>query len=388
MAKRKRRRLTDLQIEEVSFVPVPANKMPFTVIKSGGEADIDKAFRGLSVQFDTDGTYGGTKVVVNGREVKELTNFSLMAYPKPQMDKPISEADASRVPKDDAEMGLACNYTQASKAEANGGFQASYTYWLAKALDEDELDDLFKPYPNEHASRQNPPGKYASMRRKNNAFGPGVHAIYGVLESGKTEVQAIRFDRTKFTPAEAKAWLKEHDYAVALEAAAPVKKAAEADAATVAGYIGDVDGADPDVVAALASSLRVVDLYKQAMPPDLAEAINDISRLATDIEFVEVEVAKEGQTVPDDKKTEEQPKQEPIDVKALVEGAVASAIQTAVPAVVNQVVEALKPAAPAAPPPPPPAPEPKKDEDPEVTEEEAKQIMQDALAEVTEGEKS
>jgi hypothetical protein len=81
------------------------------------------------------------------------------------------------------------------------------------------------PYPNEHAARINDPKKYKRIRRMNNKLGPGVHAIFGFMEekevagAGGGELQAIRFDRTKFTPKQAKKWLEEHEYKVALEEA-------------------------------------------------------------------------------------------------------------------------------------------------------------------------
>ncbi len=83
------------------------------------------------------------------------------------------------------------------------------------------------PYPNEHAARIHEPGKYSRLRRVNDAFGKGIHAIYGRRKSdGKSEVQSIRFDRKKFTPAQARKWLKDHDYtSYTFEAAKPVKKA-------------------------------------------------------------------------------------------------------------------------------------------------------------------
>jgi len=87
------------------------------------------------------------------------------------------------------------------------------------------------PYPNEHAARINDPGKYKRMRRQNNKFGPGIHAIFGIPEKGAIELQAIRFDRSKYTPKQAQKWLKEHDYKAMLEEAtkpkaAPVEKSA------------------------------------------------------------------------------------------------------------------------------------------------------------------
>jgi len=69
-----------------------------------------------------------------------------------------------------------------------------------------------KPYPNEHALRLNDPGKYKRIRRQNDKFGSGIHAIFGITEDGKTELQAIRFSADKFTAEEARKWLEDHDY--------------------------------------------------------------------------------------------------------------------------------------------------------------------------------
>ena len=71
-----------------------------------------------------------------------------------------------------------------------------------------------KPLPSEHSARIEAPDKYDSFRRDNDKFGPGIHAIWGILDGPprKAELQAIRFSADKFTADEAKAWLKEHDY--------------------------------------------------------------------------------------------------------------------------------------------------------------------------------
>ena len=70
-----------------------------------------------------------------------------------------------------------------------------------------------KPYPNEHACRLEDPGKYIRIRRQNNKFGQGIHAIWGIQAGGKPiELQAIRFSKEKFTAVQARAWLKEHKY--------------------------------------------------------------------------------------------------------------------------------------------------------------------------------
>jgi uncharacterized protein len=68
-----------------------------------------------------------------------------------------------------------------------------------------------RPYPNEHAARLEDPNKYDSFTRENDAFGFGVDAIYGIKE-GVSELQAIRFDKLKWTVQDALMWLDENDY--------------------------------------------------------------------------------------------------------------------------------------------------------------------------------
>jgi len=71
------------------------------------------------------------------------------------------------------------------------------------------------PYPNEHSGRVRSPDSFRpdSFRRKNVA--PGVDIIMGKLKGEDAmTVQAYRFDRSKFTPAEARKWLKEHDITI------------------------------------------------------------------------------------------------------------------------------------------------------------------------------
>lgn len=68
------------------------------------------------------------------------------------------------------------------------------------------------PYPNEHSARIKNPASYVRFRRQNNKFGAGIHAIWGIKSDDKVELQAIRFSKNKFTVAQAKKWLKDHDY--------------------------------------------------------------------------------------------------------------------------------------------------------------------------------
>jgi hypothetical protein len=66
------------------------------------------------------------------------------------------------------------------------------------------------PYTNEHSARIKSPGTFDKFRRVNDAFGSGIHVIYGI-KNGKSEVQAIRFDKDKFNAVDAKKWLSDHD---------------------------------------------------------------------------------------------------------------------------------------------------------------------------------
>lgn len=79
-----------------------------------------------------------------------------------------------------------------------------------------------KPFPSEHAARQTDPGKYDSFRRVHiKGFPVGVDVIYGIKDR-KTEIQTIRFDKTKWTVDMAREWLKAHNFKTNIEAA--VKK--------------------------------------------------------------------------------------------------------------------------------------------------------------------
>lgn len=87
------------------------------------------------------------------------------------------------------------------------------------------------PYTNEHAARQNDPNAYKEIRRQNDKFDPGIHVIWGIKPDGKTEVQAIRFDASKFTVNEAKEWLEEHGYKTVIEKASSTEASFQLDKA-------------------------------------------------------------------------------------------------------------------------------------------------------------
>lgn len=67
------------------------------------------------------------------------------------------------------------------------------------------------PFENEHAARLQDPKKYKVLKRTNDKFGTGIDAIFGKKDAlSPMELQALRFNKDKFTPAEAEEWLKTH----------------------------------------------------------------------------------------------------------------------------------------------------------------------------------
>lgn len=68
------------------------------------------------------------------------------------------------------------------------------------------------PYPMEHSARLVSPTGFIRYRRQNDKFGKGIHAIFGIRSDQSTVLQAIRFDKTKFTVAQAKSWLKKNKF--------------------------------------------------------------------------------------------------------------------------------------------------------------------------------
>jgi len=74
------------------------------------------------------------------------------------------------------------------------------------------------PFPNFHAARQTDPDQYDKFAHSKNKLGNGIDAIFGI-KNGKSEIQSIRFNKTKFTVAQAKKWLKDHDFKTTVEPA-------------------------------------------------------------------------------------------------------------------------------------------------------------------------
>ena len=68
------------------------------------------------------------------------------------------------------------------------------------------------PYPNEHAARVRQPGAFQANSFRRKKITDGIDIIVGRLRGESTmTTQAYRFDRTKYTAAEARKWLADHD---------------------------------------------------------------------------------------------------------------------------------------------------------------------------------
>jgi HK97 family phage major capsid protein/HK97 family phage prohead protease len=93
--------------------------------------------------------------------------------------------------------------------------EAVCKFWIIpeRLLEEAPEMEEGRPYPKEHAARLRDPSAYDRFRRRNDAAGKGVDFIFGIKsgESG-ADLQAIRFRLSQFSAAEAKTWLKDHDY--------------------------------------------------------------------------------------------------------------------------------------------------------------------------------
>lgn len=169
----------------------------------------EEAQRGLDwrKEFGRGGTDVGiarARDIVNGVNLSDDTIGRMVSYfARHEVDK---EAEGFRV----GEKGYPSN---GRIAWALWGGDAGKTWSeneYAKIQNDRALEDA-RPFPNEHAARLKDPDQYDSFARKNNEGGEGIDFIYGIKD-GVSELQAIRFDKTRFTVQEAKAWLKSHDF--------------------------------------------------------------------------------------------------------------------------------------------------------------------------------
>ena len=194
------------------------------------DAMVSEAERGLAwrEEFGRGGTEVGiarardikNKVDLSPDTIRRMTSF----FARHEVDK---QAQGFRQGED----GYPSN---GRIAWALWGGDAGMSWANRKADQMDKIDESgrsyedMRPYPNEHAARLKDPAQYDSFARKNNDFGDGIDAIYGI-KSGKSELQAIRFKSDKFTASEARKWLRDHDFSPISFEEATGKKADDMD---------------------------------------------------------------------------------------------------------------------------------------------------------------
>ncbi len=155
---------------------------------------------------------GGTEVgiarardIVNDRELSDDTIKRMYSFfSRHEVDK---QAEGFRPGED----GYPSN-GRIAWALWGGDAGFSWAKDKVKGMDDERSYEDARPYPNEHAARLHDPDKYTGFRRDNDAGGPGIDFIFGILAGGGTELQAIRFDKNRYTVAQAKDWLSEHDH--------------------------------------------------------------------------------------------------------------------------------------------------------------------------------
>lgn len=88
-------------------------------------------------------------------------------------------------------------------------------------LENPEIWDVMRPYPNEHAARLQEPSRFDSFRRTNGSsrlnIPESIAIIWGHPKGAPEdsfEIQALRFPVKTWTAEEARKWLKEHKYSI------------------------------------------------------------------------------------------------------------------------------------------------------------------------------
>jgi len=165
--------------------------------------------------WKSDGEAGGTDVartrasqILSGDELSPDTVITMAAwFARHEVDK---QAEGFR-PGEDGYPSPGRVAWAAWGGDAGQSWSSAKAESIKKARDRSMPETEARPYPNEHAARLTNPNQYDRIRRVNDEFGAGIDAIYGIKDE-TAELQAIRFDADRFTPAEAREWLSENDY--------------------------------------------------------------------------------------------------------------------------------------------------------------------------------
>jgi hypothetical protein len=110
----KPKNLSNIKIKEVSLVDLPANKLPFLFFKRDGAkvSQFVKAKKKITIEIESNGMVGGTKVKVNGDDLGKLRSFDFSFY------------------GDDPKQAIHASYSKVT--ESVDGFSRTETYYLTK----------------------------------------------------------------------------------------------------------------------------------------------------------------------------------------------------------------------------------------------------------------
>ena len=118
--RRKLKRLSGIQVDEVSLVDKPANLIPFLFSKNLSADDLEameKQFKGVKIELDIGTTQDETTIKLNGKVLKNLESISLWYSPTGGND-----------------VSVAVEYTQSNKGDTVDGFASSRSYRLSKGI--------------------------------------------------------------------------------------------------------------------------------------------------------------------------------------------------------------------------------------------------------------
>jgi len=311
MAKRKRRRIRDIFVDEISFVDRPANRKPFLFWKraegiedvgGAGDVSLDKKALNLEVGFSTEGTPDSTQIVVNGTKLDHPESFAL--YYNPIGDETIS---------------LVCDYSVRAKGETKGGFTSTRHYRLTKNIqiedednedNEDNEDDkdgggdeidkavwstkYVNDLPDSAFLYVEPGGK----KDKDGKTVPRSLRHFPYKDAnGKVDLPHLRnaiarIPQANIPDAKKKSLQAKARRLLASAKAAKttkgVKKADDDDIKTLTDFVGRVDELDGDLARAMAEKVKVVKLYLDDCPGVLLDVIKDIVKLAVSVEAEDI----------------------------------------------------------------------------------------------------
>ena len=128
------KKLTDLDIDEVSLVKNPANKTPFLFLKSTVN-HINLVKGDTSFTITSDGTYGGTSLVVGGQAVEDVKSLNFFVY-KPE------DQDSDMYPELCSPSTVSLYYETTETTE--DGFMVSKRHTLIEPVKESESMDVQK----------------------------------------------------------------------------------------------------------------------------------------------------------------------------------------------------------------------------------------------------